>query len=210
MNISLQVDEFENLYKLRKYRKENTEIFPEIRDDKKRLSNMTTISNKNQNNDYGNIAQSNLYANLMNKSPIKKKNIFILTPMKIKPKNSKSKIILNDLTPKNAKISDKNKPNKIKIENNTSNKTLQFPEQGKRNSNLKNNKNKKQIEDYTANKTLKSTDKIKNENHKNNLKSLIAIKTSLKNRIDSSMPKNKKFENSLNKFIINNKYKFII
>ena len=199
MNISLQVDEYENLNKIRKNRKEKTEIYSEIRDDTKRLSNITTISHKNKNNDYGNITPLNLYTNLINKSQIKKKHTFILgTPMKIKPKNNKTKFILNESPIKNNK-------NKIQIENYTTNKTLQFPEERKRKSNHKNNKIKKQIENYTSNKTLKFLDDIKKENQKNNLKSLNAIKTSLKNRIDSSMPKNKKFENSLNKFIANNK-----
>ena len=41
------------------------------------------------------------------------------------------------------------------------------------------------------------------------MQSLEAIKSSLRNRIDSSMPKSKKFENNLNKFIENNK-KYIL
>jgi DTW domain-containing protein YfiP len=46
---------------------------------------------------------------------------------------------------------------------------------------------------------------IQKENDRRHLRSLMAIKNSLKNRIDSSMPRNRHFENSLNKFIENNK-----
>ena len=182
MNISLPTEENLIGKQIRKNRKEKTEIYPIIRKEKKNLSNISTISVKIKNNDLTNITNSNIYSNLINKSPIKKKNTFIFqTPKKLSNdkliKNTNNiELNLNDsISKNNSKIIDKSSKNRITLDN------------------------------YISNKSLRYNEILQKENNKKYLKSLEAIKCSLKNRIDSSMPKNRKFENSLNKFIENNK-----
>ena len=101
----------------------------------------------------------------------------------------------------------KKKTLKIKLpkelEENANNSKINFTIQNTpKKENTANKKNL--IENYFSNKSLK-TSKYSEEKNKNFLSSIKDIKLSLKNRIDSSMPKNKKFQNSLNKFINNSK-----
>ena len=90
------------------------------------------------------------------------------------------------------------------LEENTNNSKINFTIQNT--PKKENNKANKKIliENYFSNKSIK-TSKYSEEKNKNFLSSIKDIKLSLKNRIDSSMPKNRKFQNSLNKFINNSK-----
>ena len=170
--LSIQTEDNIN-NKIRNDRKEKTEIFPKIREDKKHLTNITTISNKNEQYESSKNAKPNLYKNLILKSPIKKKKSFIVqTPNKISRKNINNTNLFN-----NSKI---------------------------------NNKNPIQIEGYSSNKSLRfhridSLKKEKKENNKKHIESLESIRLSIKNQLDSTIPKNKKFVKSINKFIDNNK-----
>ena len=180
INISLPPEEIEDNSKIRKNRKEKTEIYPKIRQDKKHFTNITTISLNHHYHDLtNNNANSSLFSSLINKSGIKNRNSFKLqTPTKLENEKTiqiKDNININDSVSKsNSKNINKNSKKKISIDNYTSTKSLRY-------------------EDIQKEKTIKY------------MQSLEAIKSSLRNKIDSSMPKSKKFEYDLNKFIENNK-----
>ena len=166
---------------IRKNEKQLTEIYPIIREDKRHLTNITTISNKNRNIDSLNISKAQLYTSLIRKTPIKKKNTFVFKlPLKLEDRNdNKTKLKLDLSSPmKKSKIIDKSSTKKIQIENYTSHKSLKIRKISGASTNKESNKHGESIE---------------------------AIRLSLKNHIDSTMPSNKRVENSLNKFINNNK-----
>lgn len=166
---------------VRKSEKQLTEIYPIIREDKRHLTNISTISNKNKKIDSLNISRAQLHTSLIRKMPIKKKNTFVvLRPHKLENRNdnkTKLKLDLSSLM-KKSKIIDKTCTKKIQIENYTSNKSLKV-------------------------RKISDTSTIKESNKPG--ESIEAIRLSLKNQIDSTMPSNKRVENSLNKFINNNK-----
>ena len=165
--------------------------FPEIRENKKHLSNLTTINDRNQNNLR---IKSVFNPNLIHKIVLKKKNTFTLyKPFDFSDKNEKTKNSMNSSNSLSKsklieKVNDKLIINKNQIENNSNN-----------------NKSTKSIK--SSRPSLTGTESLKINNKKSKINEINDIKLSLKNKIESTITPNMKIEHSLNNFIeINKKY----
>ena len=181
---------------------EKNDFIPIKRDNKKSLSNITTINNENQEGRLIHISKSFFNPFNIHKNGIKRKNTFILhMPIKIDDKNDKLKNNLNHSNSNNLskyKINTKLIKNKIQVENHNFNKSFKSSKFSDESLNNKNNNN-------IITNNIKENSDINNINNKVNKQSqsIKELKKSLKQKIDLSEPSNIKVENSLNNFIIN-------
>ena len=198
------------------YKKDSENIKNSLFSKINRISNQDNKINSNNNNTVNYSIQAddlNVRKNKRQKTEIyptiRKEDKHFTNITTISNKNSKPTSIKGNLfqnlilkTPIKKKKTLKIKLPK-ELEENANNSKINFTIQNTpKKENTANKKNL--IENYFSNKSLK-TSKYSEEKNKNFLSSIKDIKLSLKNRIDSSMPKNKKFQNSLNKFINNSK-----
>ena len=198
------------------YKKDSENIKNSLFSKINRISNQDNKINSNNNNTVNYSIQAddlNVRKNKRQKTEIyptiRKEDKHFTNITTISNKNSKPTSIKGNLfqnlilkTPIKKKKTLKIKLPK-ELEENANNSKINFTIQNTpKKENTANKKNL--IENYFSNKSLKIS-KYSEEKNKNFLSSIKDIKLSLKNRIDSSMPKNKKFQNSLNKFINNSK-----
>ena len=172
---------------------QKTEIYPNIRENKKYYTNKTTINDEDQNEDLTIISKP--FLNPFNSPNIntKRKNTFVLnTPVKLlDDKNIKSD--------KNLRFSNssknKKKKKKIQIDNIDYNKSIKNSDS--ESLNIINTNNDNNINSNNINTPIK----FKNNSKKKLTESIKELKLSLKKKINLTEPSNKEVEDSLNKFI---------